>query len=64
MTKYTLHINCEQKEIIVKALAAYGHMMLGQTGNEQLVAKKLAPHLRKANHHAPINLCDLDVQTS
>ena len=59
--KYTVHINCAQKDIIVKALEAYSQMMLGQTGAEQHAAKRLEPHLRKASHHAPIDLVELGV---
>jgi hypothetical protein len=44
---YTLTIDTRQKELIVKALEAYGQYHLGQRLDEQSIAKKLAPRLRK-----------------
>jgi hypothetical protein len=44
---YTLTIDEQQKELIVKALEAYGQYHLGQRLTEQTTAKKLAPPISK-----------------
>jgi hypothetical protein len=44
---YTLTIDDQQKELIVKALEAYGQYHLGQRRDEQMTAKKLGPLINK-----------------
>jgi hypothetical protein len=59
---YTLHLNKDQKDLIIASLEKIAHMTMGQSFHEQEHAKKLLGHFTRHRNSSTIDLSEVTVE--